>query len=117
MIKIGRGSTKVYPEPTSNPTFAPRTVEQHERDLMVFQLNTFIYNIYIPIEFVFSYRLFWVLGNASTELKALLHFWLFWILITSRRKYPIICIVSATEESSFWWPYELRPNTLNNLGT
>ncbi|KAI9549939.1 hypothetical protein GHT06_006502 [Daphnia sinensis] len=34
MIKIGRGSTRVYPEPTSNPTFAPRTVEQHERDLM-----------------------------------------------------------------------------------
>ncbi|KZS03114.1 Uncharacterized protein APZ42_034224 [Daphnia magna] len=34
MIKIGRESTRVYPEPTSNPTFAPRTVEKHECDLM-----------------------------------------------------------------------------------
>ena len=77
---------------------------------MVFQSNRII-------EFVFSYRLFWVTGNASTELKALLHFWLFWILITSRRKYQIICIVSAKEELSFWWTYGLWPNILNNLGT
>lgn len=49
MVSIGRGSTRVYPEPTSNPTFAPRTIEQHERDLMVFQFNTIIYKIYIPI--------------------------------------------------------------------
>ncbi|XP_045025131.1 uncharacterized protein LOC123469848 [Daphnia magna] len=33
--KIGRGSARVYPEPTTNPTFPLRTIEQHEKDLMI----------------------------------------------------------------------------------
>lgn len=41
MIKIGRGSSRVYPEPITNPTFQLRTLEQHEEDLLVilFYLN------------------------------------------------------------------------------
>ncbi|KAK4006359.1 hypothetical protein OUZ56_011513 [Daphnia magna] len=33
--KIGRGSARVYPEPITNPTFPLRTIEQHEKDLMI----------------------------------------------------------------------------------
>jgi hypothetical protein len=33
--KKGRGSARVYPEPTTNPTFPLRTIEQNEKDLMV----------------------------------------------------------------------------------
>jgi len=64
MVKIGRGSTRVYPEPTSNPTFAPRTVEQHERDLMVFQFNLLLFTRYtFPYRICFSIQT--VLGTGK----------------------------------------------------
>ncbi len=32
-VEKGRGSARVYPEPVSNPTFCPRTKEQHLHDM------------------------------------------------------------------------------------